>query len=147
MCMNFVEGGICHINGEKCLLGARGATARNVHGECEFHGKFDVWLTQQNNLLLSDIGAPAEEPKQCFALGVNERLAREVAGEKAKQLGTHVLTSQRTCIRCGTNYWMTEHGDSVGLLEIGHAHLCPNCETIRSDGDVERLGTQRYWCG
>ena len=85
MCMNFVEGGMCHITGEKCLLGPRGVTAKNSGGECEMHGRFDVWLTEENNLFISDMGTPAEEPKRCFALGVNVRLALDIATAKAKQ--------------------------------------------------------------
>jgi hypothetical protein len=145
--MNFVEGGMCHITGEKCLLGPRGVTAKNSGGECEMHGRFDVWLTEENNLFISDMGTPAEEPKRCFALGVNVRLALDIATAKAKQFGTHVLTSQRTCIKCGAGYWMTDYGDSAGLLETAHSHLCPNCRATQVDADVERLGTQRYWCG
>jgi len=147
LCMNFVEGGICHITGEECLLGQRGATAKNSDGECEMHGRFDVWLTEENNLLISDMGTPAEEPKRCYALGVNERLARDIAMTKAREFGTKVLTSQRKCIKCGTEYWMTKYGDSGGLLETTHSHLCPTCRAQGADMDVERLGTQRYWCG
>jgi len=145
--MNYVEGGFCHITGEKCYLGLRGAAAKNADGECELHGKFDVWLTQQNTILITDMGFPAEEPKQCFALGVNERVARNVATEKAKQMETYILTSQRTCVKCGMQYWISQYGDSVGLLEAGHANFCPKCRSLGIEEDMERLGTQRYWCG
>ena len=146
--MNFVEGGFCHVSGEKCLLGLRGAAAKNSDGECELHGKFDVWLTQQNTLLITDMGFPAEEPKQCFALGVNEKLARKIASGRASQLGSKVLTSERRCVRCGVQYWMTQYRDPVGILETGHANFCPNCRTRGIDEEMERrLGAQRYWCG
>ena len=148
MCMNFIEGGFCHVTGEKCSLGLRGASAKNADGECELHGSFDVWLTQRNDLLITDMGFPAEEPKQCLALGINESLARGIASEKAKRLGGAVLTSQRRCIRCGTQYWMTQYRDSRGVLETGHANFCPNCRAFGTDEEMERrLGAQRYWCG
>jgi DNA-directed RNA polymerase subunit RPC12/RpoP len=148
LCMNFIERGFCHVTGEKCFLGLRGATAKNVDGECELHGRFDVWLTQRNDLLITDMGFPAEEPKQCFALGINEHLARSIASERAKQMKTSVLTTQRRCIKCGTQYWMTQYRDSLGLLETGRANFCPNCRASEIDEEMERrLGAQRYWCG
>jgi hypothetical protein len=146
--MNFIEGGFCHVTGEKCSLGPRGATAKNADRECELHGNFDVWLTQKNDLLITDMGFPAEEPKQCFALGINQQLARSIAMEKAKKMETSILTTQRKCIKCGTQYWMTQYRDSPGLLETGHANFCPDCRASKIDEETERrLGTQRYWCG
>ena len=148
MCMNFVEGGFCHITGEKCFLGSRGAEAKNADGECELHGKFDVWLTQENNLILTDMGFPAEEPKQCFALGVKEGVAREIACKRAEQFGTKVLTTERRCVKCGDHYWMSQYGEPTGLLEIGRANFCPACRNFGIDEEMERrLGAQKYWCG
>ncbi len=148
MCMNFVQGGGCYATGEKCLLGLNGGSANNHDGKCELHGGFDVWVTQDNNLLVTDMGFPSDEPKQCLALGVNEALARRLASDRAQRFGTSVIMSQRRCIKCAKQYWITEHQKSSGLLEIGHANFCPTCLGGKIDEEMEkRLGSQRYWCG
>ena len=145
MCRNFVEGGICYATGANCLLGLGGASARNNDGACELHGNFDVWLTEKDELLITDLGFPSEEPKQCLALGVNETLAREIAANKAHQLQTSILTSERKCSNCQSSYWVSEHGRSPGLSEIGIGHFCPDC--IGKKNLEEKPGVQRYWCG
>lgn len=148
MCLNFVEGGGCHVLDGKCLLAERGATVRNSDGECELHGRFDVWLTEHNDLLITDMGFPSDEPKQCLALGVNESLARSIAMDKSKKLVTRVVTSERRCIRCGAFYWISQHKVSSGLAETGHSNFCPECIDRVTDQERERrLGAQRYWCG
>lgn len=148
LCLNFVEGGECHLIDGKCLLGDRGATAKNSDGECEFHGKFDVWLTEHNYLLITDMGFPSDEPKQCLALGVKESLARTIAMEKSKKLVTKVMTSERRCSRCEALYWTSQHKRSSGLVETGYNNFCPECINLVTDQERERkLGAQRYWCG
>ncbi|MGA3110309.1 MAG: hypothetical protein ABSD99_12805 [Candidatus Bathyarchaeia archaeon] len=148
MCLNFVEGGRCHLIDGKCLLGERGATAKNSDGECEFHGKFDVWLTDRNDVFITDMGFPSDEPKQCLALGVKESLARTIATEKSEKFATTVMTSERGCIRCEALYWVSQHERSLGLHETGHNHFCPQCIGRVTDEEKERrLGAQRYWCG
>jgi hypothetical protein len=148
LCLNFVEGGGCHLIDRKCLLGERGATAKNPDGECEFHGKFDVWLTEHNDLFITDMGFPSDEPKQCLALGVHESLARTIALEKSKKLVSRVMTSERRCIRCEAFYWISQHKRTLGLLEVGRNNFCPECIDSVTDQERERrLGAQRYWCG
>jgi hypothetical protein len=147
LCRNFVEGGGCYATGEKCLLGLSGASARNKDGACELHGNFDVWLTEKNELLITDLGFPSEEPKQCLALGVNETLAREIAANKAHQLQTSMLTSERRCSKCQRSYWVSEHSRSTGLLEIGAGYFCPDCIDKESASVEGKVGVQRYWCG
>jgi ferredoxin len=147
LCLNFIENGTCHVNGRKCILGARGAIARNEDYECELHGGFDVWVTD-HNLLVTDLGFPAEEPIQSLALRVNEEAAMAIALVKSDELTLPLTTSKRKCIRCGELYWMSSHVRSPGLIQNGCARVCPKCL-----GDVEglemerRLGEQRYWCG
>jgi hypothetical protein len=148
LCMNFIEGGGCHATGKDCLLGHDGDSARNIDDKCPLQGRFDVWVTQDDDLLISDIGSPSDEPKQCLALGVNKTLAEEIARGKSKQLGTRVLTTQRRCLGCSRVFWITEHRDPSGLAEIGHGHFCPDCIAVRSDEIMEKnLGRLRYWCG
>lgn len=148
MCLNFVEGGRCYLIDGECLLGERGAIAKNSDGECEFHGKFDVWLTNANDVFITDMGFPSDEPKQCLALGVNENLARNIAAEKSKKFATKVMTSERRCVRCGTPYWVSQHQRPPGLHETGHNHFCPGCIDSVTELEKEiRLGAQRYWCG
>lgn len=147
MCRNFVQGGGCNATSGKCLLGLRGAFANNRDGECELQGGFDVWVTQTNELFITDMGFPSEEPKQCLALGVNETLARRIAGEKAQDFHTSVATTERRCLRCQQLYWVSEHKPVSGLREIGHGYLCPHC-MLEGNGDVKRrIGVLQYWCG
>jgi DNA-directed RNA polymerase subunit RPC12/RpoP len=146
LCLNFVEGGDCHLTGGKCLLGLSGASAANRNGDCEFHGIFDVWVTQKNQLLITDMGFPSEEPKQCLALGINETLARKIASDKVDKLGTCILTTERRCLKCRRQFWITQHTSKFGLLETGKGYFCPDC--ISEGRSIEeRLGVLRYWCG
>ncbi len=148
MCLNFVQGGECYATGGKCLLSSRGASVSNCDGECELHGKFDVWVTEENDLLITDMGFPSEEPRQCLALGVNENLASRIATEKAQKFGSAVLTSQRRCFKCGRRYWVSEHKYVSGLQKIGHGYFCPACSRGDPAKDFEKeLGALRYWCG
>lgn len=144
LCLNFVEAGGCYATGAKCLLGLDGAYARNKDGECRLHGNFDVWLMETNDLLITDLGFPSEEPKQCLALGVTETLAREIARKKAYQLKTWILTSERRCSSCGKGYWVSAHNRSSRLPEAGGRYLCPNCIGKKN---VDKLGVQPCWCG
>jgi hypothetical protein len=148
MCLNYVEGGRCSINGDPCPLGSKGASARNEDGLCEMQGKFDVWLTNDDSLLISDLGFPADEPKQCLALGINRTLAQQVAEKKATELGTKILTTKHECIRCEKSFWTTEHDQASGLTKTGQSYLCPECVGMKNDEAIEkRLGVLNYWCG
>jgi len=129
-------------------LGLNGALAKNHDGVCELHGRFDVWLTHKNDILITDMGFPSEEPKQCLALGVHLTLAKKIAENKMRKLRTSVITSERRCFKCQKRYWLSEHRRPAGLLEVGIGYLCPDCIGENQSVDVEeRLGVLRYWCG
>jgi len=146
LCLNFIENGTCHIDGRKCILGPRGAAAKNEDGECELQGGFDVWLLNQS-ILVTDLGPPAKEPVRDLALGVNENVAMSIASDNSKKASRYVTTSKRTCIRCGGLYWMSQHLRVSGLAQIGHTKLCPKC-VDSDDADIaSRLGERRQWCG
>jgi hypothetical protein len=146
LCLNFVEGGECHLTGGKCLLGLSGASAENRNSGCEFHGNFDVWVTGKNQILITDLGFPSEEPKQCLALGINETIARKIASDKVDKLRTSILTTERRCLKCRRKFWITQHTSNAGLLDTGKNYLCPDCiGEVRSIED--RLGVLCYWCG
>jgi hypothetical protein len=148
LCLNYVEGDGCYVTGGKCLLGSKGRAARNSDGVCELHGRYDVWLTQHDDLLVSDMGFPSAEPKQCLALGVNRTLAMQISDKKSRELGTGLLTTQRRCLRCARTYWMSEHSEPEGLIVTGQSYLCPLCVRERaSELLASRLDMQRYWCG
>jgi hypothetical protein len=142
VCLNFVEGGRCYATGTECLLGMNGASAKNRDAVCVLHGEFDVWLTEKNQLLVTDLGFPSEEPKQCLALGVNEALARKIASEKANELMSSILTTERTCLKCGRQYWISGHK----LTASGKSRLCPNCISD-TKSLAERQNVLGYWCG
>jgi len=148
LCLNFVEGGMCYATGGICILGTKGALAKNDDGACELHGKFDVWVMQDDRLLVSDLGFPSDEPKQCLALGINRNLATHIANEKSKRFGTTVISTQRKCLSCGGSYWMSEHDSSAGNVERGRGYFCPACIGQQTEQSLaKRLGILGYWCG
>ena len=148
MCLNFIEDGRCHVNGKECILGPRGAVAKNENHECELHGDFDVWVMHDGSILVTDLGIPSEEPAQCLALGVSESVATTVGLEKSEQAAKPLRTSKRRCIRCGALYWMSQHIHTSGLIRYGYATFCPQCfDSIDYEEMGKRLSEQRYWCG
>lgn len=148
MCLNFVQGAICYATGGKCLLEARGASVTNQTMECKLHGRFDVWVMQDDRLLVTDLGFPSDEPKQCLALGINEELATKIAGEKARQGGRAVQTTKRKCLRCQTEFWTSGHLGLSYAAQIAKGYFCPSCiQQETEDSVVRKLGELGYWCG
>jgi hypothetical protein len=147
MCLNFIQGGGCSVTRGRCQLAQAGSSARNEDGCCELHGQFDVWVNQDNAVLISDMGFPSDEPKQCLALGINRTLAEQVAEKKACELGTRIETTKHICIRCGRQFWTSRHDLTSGFAETGQSHLCPNCIHEKNEGIRRKLGDLQYWCG
>ena len=138
---------MCHLNGSKCILGARGAFVKNEDRECAFHGDFDVWVTTKS-LLVTDLGFPSEEPIRCIALRVNESVATELASEKSKQMRLPLETSKLKCAQCGALYWSSQHVRAPGLIQNVYANFCPECFSHTDPSEMERrLERQRRWCG
>jgi hypothetical protein len=147
MCLNYVQGGKCYATRQDCLLGQNGASAPNDSGKCSLHGKFDVWVTHDDRLLISDLGFPSEEPKQSLALGITEDLAAEIARKRSRELGTRIVTTERMCLGCSKGYWYSGHENSKGV-EIGRGYLCPDCLRNETEqGFATKLGSLGYWCG
>jgi len=147
LCLNFIEDGKCHVNGRRCLLGPRGAAAKNEDRGCELHGGFDVWGAR-GNLLVTDLGFPPDEPVQSFALGVNETVAMQIASAKSREMGIPLTTSKRKCMQCGNMYWVSEHVRTAGLTRRGYVTFCPSCLGRADHAEVEsKLGENRHWCG
>ena len=149
MCLNFVKrNGSCCATGDKCLLGEKGTSARNEDNDCPLHGRFDVWVMQDNRILITDLGFPSDEPKQCMALGISEELSKKIALERSRQLGTTVLTTERKCIGCGQPYWYSKHQTKAGQAEIGKGNFCLDCIAHQNEVLLTgKLGDLRYWCG
>jgi hypothetical protein len=148
MCLNYVQGGKCYATGQECLLGVKGASVRNDTLECRLHGKFDVWVMQDGKILVSDLGIPSDEPKECVALGINPTLAVEIGRRRAKHLGTLVQTTERKCHRCGSLFWMSEHDSSSGAAKTGRGYFCPKCIPQETEATMAReLGILGHWCG
>jgi DNA-directed RNA polymerase subunit RPC12/RpoP len=145
--LNFVQGGNCYATGERCILGARGALAKNDSLECELHGRFDVWVMQNDQLLVTDLGFPSEEPKLCLAVGINRELAFRIAEMRCRQLGTSILTTQRKCLRCGMQFWISEHEGS-SAPQTGKGYFCPACMAKETEESIAgKMGILSYWCG
>jgi len=122
--------------------------AKNDAMTCELQGEFDVWVMQDDRLLLSDLGIPSDEPKQSLALGINQKLATKIANEKSQSFRTSVVTTQRKCLCCGVSYWMSEHACSAGNAEVGRAYFCPSCISQQTEESiVKKLGILGLWCG
>jgi hypothetical protein len=146
--LNFVQGGICYATGGKCILGAEGARVKNDALACELQGRFDVWVMQDDRLLVSDLGIPSDEPKQCLALGINQKFAAQISNEKSRLFGTSVVTTQRKCLCCGVAYWMSEHDSSAGNADTGRGYFCPSCIGQQTEESLaKKLGILGYWCG
>jgi len=142
LCMNYVEGGKCHVTRGDCLLG----TSHGLNGHCALHGVFDVWITCDDKILISDIGSPSPEPKRSVALGVGKRVADEVAMLAGKETSGEIITTEQKCRECGRLYWISEHDDST-VTKLGRRHFCPAC--IGKVQSTKGLGFDlpQYWCG
>lgn len=103
---------------------------------------------QDDRLLVSDLGFPSEEPKQCLALGINEQLARQIVGVSLRQIGITFLTTERKCLGCEKKFWYSGHELSTKQAQIGRGYICPNCISHETEDDLARkLGNLGYWCG
>ncbi len=148
MCLNFIQGGNCYATGGKCILGPKGASVKSESLVCELHGSYDVWIMQDDNVLVTDLGFPSDEPRRCLALGINHELAARIAGEQSRKTGSMIVTTQRRCLRCGSLFWISEHRVSSGTLETAKGYFCPNCALHETQESVVReLGVLGCWCG
>jgi ribosomal protein L33 len=138
--MNYIEGGTCHVTGRECLLG----TSHEINHECAIRGDFDVWITCDDKVLISDIGPPSPEPKRSVALGVGKRVADEIAMLTALKTSGEIMTTQQRCRQCGRLYWITEHESSV--TRLGWRRFCPRC-IGSTDRSVGKFDVPDYWCG
>lgn len=139
LCMNYVEGGRCHVNRKKCLLGAAYEPGRN----CSLQGDFDVWVTHNCTILISDIGPPSPEPKRGIALGVKREVAYSIAKKSLIRNRVALLTTQRVCQHCRNSYWISDH--ELNDARTGRRYLCPQC--ISTSINDRTVGFQQYWCG
>ena len=142
MCMNYIEGGMCHVTGNECLLGA----SYDLNHECAIRGSFDVWITCDDKVLISDIGSPSPEPKRSVALGVGKRVADEIALLIARKNSGEIITTQQTCHECGRQYWISEHESST-VTRLGRRHFCPRCIEKFDGNRIEEFDIPEYWCG
>lgn len=142
MCMNYIEGGMCHVTGRECLLGI----SYDLSRECAIRGNFDVWVTCDDKVLISDIGSPSPEPKCSVALGVGRRVADEIAVLTARKKSGEIITTQQRCRQCGKPYWLTEHESST-VTRLGRRCFCPECIEKFDRSSVGKFDIPDYWCG
>lgn len=140
MCLNYVEGGACLLDGRSCLLGARGSEARNENRACSRHGPFDIWRTKEDLILISDLGGPYEGVKDCFGLRVTLEEATKIARKQAQTLRTRIVTTQRTCGKCGERFWPRGQLSEVSEPERAAGYFCSSCLKLTSDVEL-----QKYW--
>ncbi len=137
MCLDYVQGGACLIDGKSCLLGARGNEAKNHDRECPKHGPFDVWRTKEGTILISDFGGPFEGVKDCFGLGISLQEATQVAQNHAQRLATGIVTTQRKCGKCGASFWPRAHLGEGITINRAAGHFCASCLELVSETDLE----------
>lgn len=160
MCLDYVQGGRCLVDGEACKLGSGGRQARNNDGVCERHGPFDVWQTGEDRILISDLGGPFDEVKTCFALGVSLDVATQVAGRTAAELNLPLVTTQRKCNICGTRFWahrgaqpeVTKFGRTAGYFCLTCLRSTPREALTEHWMEIEKAEQGRRirldeWCG
>jgi len=158
LCLNYVQGGACLIDGKSCLLGAGGNEARNDDRECPRHGPFDVWRTREDLILISDLGGPYEGVKDCYGLGISRREASRAAQNQAQRLATRIVTTQRKCGKCGVRFWPRAELAEGTALHRAAGYLCASCLKLMSGTDLEEHwrkidaeGTPHIdlseWCG
>lgn len=138
MCLNYVQGGACLIDGKSCLLGAGGNKARNDDRECPRHGPFDVWRTREDLILISDLGGPHEGVKDCHGLGISIQEATRVAHSQAQRLATRIVTTQRKCGKCGVRFWPRAELPEGRALHPAAGHFCVSCLKLTSEADLKK---------
>jgi hypothetical protein len=159
LCLNYVQGGACLIDGRSCLLGARGNEARNNDRECPRHGPFDVWKTGEDLILISDLGGPYQGVKDCYGLGISLQEASRAAQNQALRLATRIVTTQRKCGKCGVRFWPRADLAEGSALDRAADYFCASCLKLASEADLEECWRQiggaegrpkidlSEWCG
>lgn len=159
MCLNYVQGGSCLIDGKPCLLGSRGNEARNEGRECPRHGLFDVWRTCEGLILISDLGGTYEGVTDCYGLGISLEEATKIAQIRAQTLQAKIATTERECLRCGARFWA--RGGPAEERALGRAvgYFCTSCLNLTPEAELEdywkQIGTVQNepqidlseWCG
>jgi len=140
LCLNYVEGGFCLLDGSPCLLGTRGSEARNEERACPRQGSFDVWRTKEDLILISDLEGPYEGVKDCYGLGISVEEAAKVAQRQAQSAHTRIVTTQRKCAKCGERFW--PRGKFAERSPPGRAagYFCASCLGTASQAELDQ-----YW--
>jgi len=140
LCLNYIQNGHCLVDGEPCLLGLHGSEARNEHRECVRHGPFDVWRTQEDSILVSDLGGPLGGVKDCYALGVSLEEARKTAQTISRNTGAKIVTTERTCGKCGAGFWPRADSVKCDTLSRLTGYFCSSCARFSDEAELdERL--------
>lgn len=140
LCLDYVQGGSCLIDKKPCLLGTRGNEARNEDRECSRHGPFDVWRTEEDLILISDLGGPYEGVKDCYGLGISLQEATKVAQNQAQGLRTKIVTTERRCRKCGTRFWSRGGFAEGGTHGRAAGYFCPSCLELTPEAELDE-----YW--
>jgi hypothetical protein len=150
LCLNYVQRYACLIDASPCLLGSRGSEARNQDRKCPKQGRFDVWRTREDSILISDLGGPYEGVKDCYGLGISLREASRVAQDHASLLAAEIVTTQRKCGKCGVVFWPRAGLIGDSRLHRGASHFCASCMKLASEAGFEEYRRQvclDEWCG
>jgi len=159
LCLNYVQGGSCILDGRPCPLGLSGNEARNEDRECPRHGPFDVWRTKEDLILISDLGGPYEGVKDCYGLGISLGEAAEVAQRRAQISGSRIVTTERKCGKCGARFWPRAQLVKGGPSGRSAGYFCASCLKVTSEAELDKywreIGSTRDvwhidlsdWCG
>lgn len=140
LCLNYIQGGLCLLDGRPCLLGARGQEALNQDRQCSRHGSFDVWRTREGLILISDLAGPCEGAVDCYGLGISLQEATEAAKREAQSLSAKTVTTERKCAKCGERFW--PRGDLTKTITPSRAsgYFCASCLKLASEAELHE-----YW--
>jgi hypothetical protein len=100
---------------------------KNERNECVRHGPFDVWRTQDDSILMSDLGAPYDSVKDCYALGASIEEATKIARALSENSRGKIITTERVCRRCGARFWPRANrlgSDAQGPVRDRFCDLC-----------------------
>jgi hypothetical protein len=128
------------IDRQPCVLGSRGDKARNQDRECVRHGTFDVWRTSEGRVLISDLGGPYDNVKDCYALGISLEEATRIARTQAQFSHAKIVTTERKCTRCGTRFWPRARLLDSKMRGRAANYFCESCLELTPAAELSK-----YW--
>jgi len=113
---------------------------KNERNECMRHGPFDVWRTQEDSVLISDLGVPYDGVKDCHALGVSLEEVTKIVRALSQNSQVRIITTERACKKCGARFWPRANRLGSDVRGPVRDHFCDSCARLRSGSEL-----MKYW--